>query len=158
MGKKDQASTVSTVNFKTIAITLLENKGKWKDVAASLKGAFTARVFNDSPALLFSDGSFFIGAYLTQDAFDKYRSKFKTNHISKSEGTNFRVEDWHMEVVKVNSEDTYTSYADREIRLIIKSLVPTSENIESKNFVENLHRDNDVKLYISRYNHEEIQE
>ena len=109
MGKKDQGTSV---NFKTIAITLLENKGKWKDVSATLKGAFTVKVFNDSPALLFSDGSFFIGAYLTQDAFDKYRAKYKTNHISKSEGSYFRVEDWHMEVVKVNSEDVYTSYQE----------------------------------------------
>jgi len=41
---------------------------------------------------------------------------------------------------------------------VVKSLVPTDTKIESKKFVENLHRDNDVKLYISRYNHEEIQE
>ena len=47
-----------------------------------------------------------------KDAFDKYRAKYKTNHISKSEGSYFRVEDWHMEVVKVNSEDVYTSYQE----------------------------------------------
>jgi hypothetical protein len=50
----------------------------------------------------------------------------------------------------------YTSYADREVRLVVKSLAPTDSEIETKKFIENLHRDNDVKLYISRLNHEEI--
>jgi hypothetical protein len=85
MGKKDGQSA----NFKKAALSLLDNKGKWKDVPASLKGAFNCRVWNDIPQFIVSDGTYFIGAYLTQDAFDKYRSKFRSHHITKSEGTHF---------------------------------------------------------------------
>lgn len=85
MGKKD----ASSANFKQAALSLLENKGKWASVPASLKGAFTAKVYCDNPQFIVADETFFIGAYLTQDAFDKYRAKFKSNHISSSEGTYF---------------------------------------------------------------------
>lgn len=47
MGKKGEVS--STANFKKAAISLLEHNGKWKDVPASLKGAFTCRAFMDNP-------------------------------------------------------------------------------------------------------------
>lgn len=47
---------------------------------------------------------------------------------------------------------------DREIRLVIKALTPAESKISTKSFVENLHRDNDIKLYISRLNHDEIRE
>jgi hypothetical protein len=86
MGKKEASSSA---NFKKAALSLLENKGQWKNVPASLKGAFTCRVHCDNPQFIVSDETHFIGAYLTPEAFAKYSSKFKSNHISASEGTFF---------------------------------------------------------------------
>jgi len=68
-------------------------------VPASLKGAFTCKVHCDNPQFIVNDESHFIGAYLTNDAFDKYRSKYSKKHITSSEGTFYRVEDWYLEVV-----------------------------------------------------------
>ena len=86
MGKKDASSSA---NFKKAALSLLENKGKWASVPSSLKGGFTCKVYCDNPAFIVSDESHFIGAYLTPEAFDKYRAKYSKKLISASEGTYF---------------------------------------------------------------------
>lgn len=106
--------------------------------------------------MLICDQSHYIGGYLTKEAFDKY-SKSSKVLVIESEGHFFKIDDWHLELVDVDSQDVHTSYLDREVRLIIKSFTLTKEGL-SRGFVENLHRDNDVKLHISNYGFKELQE
>lgn len=77
--------------------------------------------------------------------------------MSEAEGHFFKVDDWHLELVDVDSQDVHTSYLDKEIRLVISSFSLAKDG-ESKSFVENLHWDNDVKLQISHLSYKEIQE
>jgi len=105
---------------------------------------------------LIADHSHYIGAYLTSGALDKYSKSNKTVLISESEGSHFKIDDWHLELVDVDSQDVHTSYLDREIRLVIKSLSLTKDSTLDKSYVENLHRDNDVKLHISNYGFKEL--
>ena len=62
-----------------------------------------------------------------------------------------------MEFVKTDSEEVFTSYADREVRLVIlKMKVDSSNEMESNSYILNLHRDNDVKLQVARTNMDEV--
>ncbi len=134
MGKKDSDKTFS---LKKAAIEFIQNGAKWTKVPAHLQVSFVGRVFHSNPQLLISDSTHYIGAYLTSAAFEKY-SKTGKVLVSESEGSSFKIEDWFLELVDVDSHDVHTSYLNREIRLVIKnfSLVKDSS---AKSFVENLH-------------------
>jgi hypothetical protein len=146
-------------DFKKAALSLLEHNGNWKKVPASLKTAFSCQVFIDNPQWIVNDETHFIGAYPTKQAFDAYRKTWKEVRLSESAHSKFLISDWSLELVKVESEEVYTSYVDREVRLVINSIKPDPDSSLTPNsFVENLHRDNDIKLQISRLNLEEIRE
>lgn len=148
----------SNADFKSAAIALLENDNDWSKVPASVKGPFSAQSFIDNPQFIVNDETHFIGAYMTKKAFDAYRKEFKVK-ISESKHEYFIVESWKMELVKVDSEEVFTSYADREVRLVIEKLKhDPKSNLTANTFVENLHRDNDLKLQVARMNLEEVRE
>ena len=146
------------VNFKEVVLEFLRHEGEWKKVNKSFKIPFIASSFLDNPQFILSDGQVFIGTYLTKGAFDRYR-KGNNQSISKSKGVTYLVTGWELEFVRVDSEEVYTSYSDREVRLIIHDLkVSPGAQFEPDQFVDNLHRDNDVKLQIARLNQSEIRE
>lgn len=147
MGKKDSEKTFS---LKKAAIEFISSGAKWPKVPAHLKASFVGRVFHSNPQLLISDASHYIGGYLTSAAFEKFSKTSKGVLVSESEGSSFKIDDWHFELVDVDSQDVHTSYLNREIRLVIKSFSLVKDNSETT-FVENLHRDNDLKLHISNY-------
>lgn len=148
----------SNADFKKIAISLLENDNEWDKVPASLKGPFSAQAFIDNPQFILNDETHFVGAYLTKSAFDAYRKAYKVK-LSESRHEYFIVENWYLELVKVDSEEVFTSYADREVRLVIEKLKhDPKSNLTANTFVENLHRDNDLKLQVARMNLEEVRE
>lgn len=148
----------SNADFKKAAISLLEHDNDWSKVPASIKGPISAQCMVDNPHFLVNDETHFIGAYLTKPAFDAYRKAFKVK-ITDSKSEYFIIEHWHLELVKVDSDEIYTSYADREVRLVIEKLKhDPSSNLTANTFVENLHRDNDFKLQIARMNLEEVRE
>ena len=106
-----------------------------------------------------SDEGFFLGAYLTKPAFTAYKKKYSSQKLSESVGNAFLLSDWKLELVKTDSEEVFTSYADKEVRLIISELKPDSDSkLSPKSFIENMHRDNDIKMQISRMNLEEFRE
>ena len=141
MGKKDSDKTFT---LKKAAIEFLNAGAKWNKVPSYLQSPFVAWAFHSNPQLLLCDQSHYIGAYLTSSAFDKF-SKHSKVLVSEAEGHFFKIEDWHLELVDVDSQDVHTSYLDKEIRLVISSFSLAKDG-ESKSFVENQHIDNDVKL------------
>jgi len=148
----------SNADFKKAAVSLLENDNDWSKVPASLKGPISVQAYVDNPQFIVNDETHFIGGYLTKPAFDAYRKAFKVK-LSDSKGEYFIIENWHLELVKVDSEDVFTSYADREVRLVIEKLKhDPSSNLTANTFVDNLHRDNDLKLQVARMNLEEVRE
>ncbi len=148
----------TTANFKKAVLSFLEHDGVWSKVPASLKKPFSCVCFLDNPQLILNDESHFIGAYLTKQAFDSYR-RSKAPKLSEAHSEKFKISDWMLELVKVDSETIYTSYADREVRLIVKNIKADPDSkISPNSFIDNLHRDNDVKLQVSRMNLEEIRE
>ena len=145
-------------NFKELVLDFLKNDGVWDNVKKANKAPFLASVFVDNPQFILSDQNQFIGAYLTKQAFYGYRKK-NNQSITKSKGVTYQVTDWQLEFVKVDSEEVYTSYSDREVRLIIHEMkVNLGAQLGPDQFVDNIHRDNDVKLQIARLNQDEIRE
>ena len=112
-----------------------------------------------NPQFILTDTTHFIGAYLPKAAFDRYRKSKSKQLISKSKDCDFLITDWYLELVKVDSQGVYTSYADREVRLIINDLkLSPSKEVVVEEYVENIHRDNDVKLQVARLNLQEVRE
>jgi len=148
----------SNADFKRVAISLLEHDNDWDKVPNSLKGPISVQAYVDNPQFVVNDETHFIGAYLTKKCFDSYRREFKVK-LTESRHEYFIAENWKLELVKVDSEEVFTSYADREVRLVIEKLKhDPSSNLTANTFVENLHRDNDLKLQVARLNLEEVRE
>jgi hypothetical protein len=154
-----KTKATSQADFKKVVLSFLENNGDFDAVPAALKKNFVCQIYLDNPQLVIQDETHFIGAYLTQESFTAFRKAHKALKLTQSAGDKFEVDDWCLELVKVDSEKVFTSYADKEVRLIINSIKPApSANFTPNSYVENIHRDNDVKLMIAKLTHEEIQE
>ena len=101
-GKKSSGSA-STANFKKAVLSFLEHNGSWRKVPASLKKSFVCQVYLDNPQFVVSDESHFIGAYLTKESFNAFHKAFKSAKLTSSQGDKFEVDDWELELVKVDS-------------------------------------------------------
>jgi hypothetical protein len=67
--KKDKSYSA----FKTLIIDLLSNEGDFSKLGEGIKkSCIKCFVKETYPKFLISDGSFFIAAYFTKEAFDKY--------------------------------------------------------------------------------------
>ena len=63
------------------------------------------------------------------------------------------IDSWTLELVKVSANDSFTSYAGLEMRLIINKFSKYSETrIELNNsYPQNLYRDDEVCHYITKF-------
>lgn len=150
--------TRAHADFKSASIQLLQNDGDWDKVEDKLKGPVSVHVFMDQPNLLVSDETHFITAHLTKHAFTTYRKQNKLK-ITESAGQHFRLTDWHLELCRVDSEEQFCSYNNVEIRLVITSMDhDVNSKLTPNSYVENIHRDNDVKLQIAKLSLEQARE
>ena len=66
--------------------------------------------------------------------------------------------DWRLELRRVNSNEVWTSYADLEPRLIVTSLKPNvGEKLNPHRFPQNLFRDSEIKTVIQNFRHQAFQ-
>ena len=77
---------------------------------------------------MLTDGQYTISGYITKEAFAQY-SKNEANNVKVSELRDFMVtlDSWTLELVQVSSEESFTSYAGVEMRLIINKFSKFSE-------------------------------
>lgn len=66
--------------------------------------------------------------------------------------------EWTLEMHKVNSSNVFTSYANLEARIIVTSFKPNlTEKLNPTKFPTNLYRDNEMKVTIQHFRHSAIQ-
>ena len=95
--------------------------GDFSKVGANLKKPIKCFVKESFPYFLVTDEYFFIPAYFTKEAVAEHKSKNANIHITDLAEKVIVLNNWHLEMRKVNSAEVFTSYANLEVRLIVSS-------------------------------------
>lgn len=107
-----------------------------------------------TPQLLLTDGQFNLSGYITKEAFALY-CKNEANLVKVTELRDFMItiDSWTLELVKVSANDSFTSYAGLEMRLIINKFSKYSATQVTLNnkYPQNLYRDDEVCNYITKF-------
>ena len=109
------------------------------------------------PHFLVTDGFFYVPCYFTKKAVDEFKSKFSNLNITDLRSRVIIISDWTLEMNKVNSANVFTSYGGLEVRLIVKSFKPVTQEKEQPTLTRhpvNLYRDDEMKILIQNYTHQ----
>lgn len=79
------------------------------------------------PHFLVTDGYFYVSCYFTKKAIDEFHSKFSSVNITDLRSRVIIINDWTLEMNRVNSATSFTSYGGMEVKLIVKSFKPILE-------------------------------
>ena len=106
-----------------------------------------------TPQLLFTDGQYNIAGYITRDAFDQYNSQPGNIKVTDLRDYMITIDSWTIDLVRVTPEESFTQYANIEMRLIINKFSKFSETrIELTNrYPQNLYRDDQVAFCINKF-------
>ena len=106
-----------------------------------------------TPQLLFTDGQYNIAGYITRDAFDQYNSQPGKIKVTDLRDYMITIDSWTIDLVRVTPEESFTQYANIEMRLIINKFSKFSETrIELTNrYPQNLYRDDQVAFCINKF-------
>jgi len=144
--------------FKSLYSEMFNKGGDFNKVSKDLTKPLKCFVKESFPHFLLSDGYFFVPAYFTNEAVKEFRSKFGNVNISDLHDKVIILNDWHLEMKKVNSVEVFTSYQNLEARLIVSSFKPNlQEKLNPVRFPTNLYRDDEMKTTIQNFRHEAIQ-
>lgn len=112
------------------------------------------------PHFLVTDGFFYVACYFTKKAIDEFHSKFNNLNITDLKTRVITISDWTLEMNKVNSANVFTSYGGLEVRLIVKSFKPVTQEKDQPTLTRhpvNLFRDDEMKILIQNYTHQCMQ-
>lgn len=152
---KSQASHSA---FKQLYNEVFNQGGDFSKVGKDLKKPIKCYVKESFPNFLVSDGYFFVPVYFTKEALAEFRKSFSNVNISDLEGRVIVLNNWHLELKKVNSAEVFTSYANLEVRLIVNSFKPNlQEKLSPNRYPTNLYRDDEIKTTIQYFRHQAIQ-
>jgi len=81
-----------------------------------------------SPQLLLTDGQYNLSGYITKEAFANY-SKNPSNDVKVTELRDYMItlDSWTLELVRVSADESFTSYAGIEMRLVINKFSKFSQ-------------------------------
>jgi hypothetical protein len=132
--------------------------GDFSKVSKDLKKPIKCYVKESFPHFLVSDGYFFVPVYFTKEAVSEYKQKFSNVHITDLAEKVIILNSWSLEMKRVNSAETFTSYANLEVRLIVTSFKPNlQEKLNPNRYPTNLFRDDEMKTTIQHFRHQAIQ-
>lgn len=144
--------------FKQLFTEMLNQGGDFSKVSKDLKKPLKTYVKESYPFFLVTDGFFFVQAYFTKDAVAEFRSKFNNVNIVDLHDKVIVLNNWSLEMRRVNSADTFTSYGNLEIRLIVHSFKANlNEKLNPTRYPINLFRDDELKTQIQQFRHNAIQ-
>jgi hypothetical protein len=106
---------------------------------------------------LVTDGFFYVPCYFTKKAIDEFHQKFSNLNITDLRSRVITISDWTLEMNKVNSANVFTSYGGLEVRLIVKSFKPVTQEKDQPTLTRhpvNLYRDDEMKILIQNYTHQ----
>lgn len=84
-----------------------------------LKKSIKCYVKESFPHFLVTDGFFYVVAYFTKSAISEFKSKNPNINIVDLAGKVVILNDWSLELHRVNSSEVFNSYANLEARLIV---------------------------------------
>ena len=135
--------------FKQLFTEILNQGGDFSKVSKDLKRPLKTYVKESYPYFLVTDGYFYVQAYFTKEAVAEYRQKFGNVNITELHDRVIVLNNWTLEMRKVNSNEVFTSYANLEIRLIVNSFKPNlNERLNPNRYPVNLFRDDEIKTHI----------
>lgn len=144
--------------FKQLFTEILNQGGDFSKVSKDLKKPLKTYVKESYPFFLVTDGYFFVQAYFTKEAIAEFKSKFANVNITDLHDRVIVLNNWSLEMRRVNSAETFTSYANLEIRLVVHSFKPNlNERLNPTRYPINLFRDDEIKTQIQQFRHSAIQ-
>jgi hypothetical protein len=144
--------------FKQLFTEMLNQGGDFSKVSKDLKKPLKTYVKESYPFFLVTDGFFFVQAYFTKEAVAEFKSKFGNVNIVDLHDKVIVLNNWSLEMRRVNSADTFTSYGNLEIRLVVHSFKANlNERLNPTRYPINLFRDDELKTQIQQFRHNAIQ-
>ena len=132
--------------------------GDFNKVDKSLQKPIKCYVKESYPYFLITDAYFFVPAYFTKDAIAEFKQKFSNVGILDLAEKVIVLNNWSLEMKKVNSAEVFTSYANLEVRLIVHSFKPLlQEKLAPTRYPINLFRDDEIKTTIQHFRHQNLQ-
>lgn len=144
--------------FKQLFTEILAQGGDFSKVSKDLKRPLKTYVKESYPYFLVTDGYFFVQAYFTKEAVAEFRSKFSNVNITDLHDRVVVLNQWSLELRKVNSAEVFTSYGNIEVRLVVHSFKPNlNERLNPNRYPINLFRDDELKTQIQQFRHAALQ-
>ena len=151
-------SHASQSAFKQLYTEMFNQGGDFSKVSKDLKKPIKCYVKESFPHFLVSDGYFFVPVYFTKEAVSEFKSKFSNVQITDLIERVIVLNNWSLEMKRVNSAEVFTSYANLEVRLIVSSFKPNlQEKIIPNRYPINLYRDDEMKTIIQHFRHQAVQ-
>jgi hypothetical protein len=138
--------------FKTLYSDMIRKGG-----AGALQSKVIKCYVKESfPHFLATDGFFYVPLYFTKKAVDEFHSKYSNVNITDLRSRVITINDWTLDMNRVNSANVFTSYGGIEIRMIVRSFRLTTQDVDSSTLTRhpvNLFRDDEMKTLIQNYTH-----
>ena len=151
---------MSTSAFKTLFTDMVQSSGDFSKLSKDIKNQML-KVFvkETQPYFLVSDSFFFVPAYFTRSALDEFEKKFPNVKVQDLQEKVILINNWSLELKKVDSNAVFTSYAGLEVRLVVHSFKPQlSEKLHPTRWPTNLYRDDEFKTTIQALRHQAVVE
>jgi hypothetical protein len=144
--------------FKQLYTEMFNQGGDFSKVSKDLKKPLKCYVKESYPHFLITDGFFFVPAYFTKDAVTEFHQKFANVNIVDLHDKVIVLNNWTLEMRRVNSAEVFTSYSNLEVRLVVTSFKPNlQEKLNPTRYPINLFRDDEMKTIIQHFRHEALQ-
>ena len=137
---------------------MINQGGDFSKVSKDLKRPLKCYVKESYPHFLVTDGFFFVAPYFTKEAVAEFHAKFPNVNIVDLHDKVIVINNWTLELRRVNSAEVFTSYSNLEVRLIVQSFKPNlQEKLNPTRYPTNLFRDDEFKTIIQHFRHQAIQ-
>ena len=150
-----------TSAFKQLFTDAIRNNGDASKYDTSLhKLTLSVFVKETSPYFLVSDGFFYVPAYFTKAALDDFNKRYPNVKHSDLQGKVVLINQWSVELKRVDSNAVFTSYGGVEVRLIVSAFKPQFDkknDLHPSRHPTNLYRDDEFKTAIQQLRHNSVQ-
>jgi hypothetical protein len=144
--------------FKQLFTEMINQGGDFSKVSKELKKPLKCYVKESYPHFLVTDGYFYVTTYFTKEAVQEFHQKFANVNIVDLSDKVIVINNWSLEMRRVNSAEVFTSYANLEVRLIVQSFKPNlQERLNPTRYPINLFRDDEFKTIIQHFRHQALQ-
>jgi hypothetical protein len=145
--------------FKQLYSEMIKNGGNVSKIPDAVGNKRQIRCFvkESFPYFIVTDNYFYVPAYFTKKAVDDFKSKFSNINITDLKGHIIVVNDWTLEMAKVNSSEVFTSYGGLEIKLIVKSFKVDLSKKQTAPVTSNLYRNDEIKTLFQNYTYSCLQ-